>query len=68
LLVEAAVHANTHPVYRERYQRTKNRLGKRRGARVAQADLARRLAEAIWHMLTHDRPSTPACAAKPLAA
>jgi transposase len=46
-LVEAAVHASTHPVYRERYQRTKTRLGKQRGARVAQVDLARRLAEAI---------------------
>src|SRR5215213_5868682 len=31
-LVEAAVHASTHPAYRERYQRTKTRLGKQRGA------------------------------------
>jgi transposase len=67
-LVEAAVHASTHPVYRERYQRTKSRLGKQRGARVAQVDLARRLAEAIWHMLTRNQPFAPAGAANPLAA
>jgi transposase len=67
-LVEAAVHASTHPVYRERYQRTKTRLGKQRGARVAQVDLARKLAEAIWHMLTRNQPFAPAGAANPLAA
>ncbi len=67
-LVEAAVHASTHPTYRERYQRTKTRLGKQRGAKVAQVDLARRLAEAIWHMLTRDQPFAPAGAADPLAA
>jgi len=66
-LVEAAVHASTHPVYRERYQRTKTRLGKQRGARVAQVDLARKLAEAIWHMLTR-QPFAPAGATNPLAA
>jgi len=67
-LVEAAVHASTHPVYRERYQRTKTRLGKQRGARVAQVDLARRLAEAIWHMLTRNQPFAPAGATNPLSA
>jgi transposase len=67
-LVEAAVHASTHPLYRERYQRTKTRLGKQRGARVAQVDLARKLAEAIWHMLTRNQPFAPAGAANPLAA
>ena len=67
-LVEAAVHASTHPVYRERYQRTKTRLGKQRGARVAQVDLARKLAEAIWHMLTRKQPFAPAGATNPLAA
>jgi transposase len=67
-LVEAAVHASTHPIYAERYQRTKARLGRQRGARVAQVDLARRLAEAIWHMLTRNRPFAPAGAANPLAA
>jgi transposase len=67
-LVEAATHASTHPVYRQRYQRTKLRLGRQRGARVAQVDLARRLAEAIWHMLTRNQPFAPAGATNPLAA
>jgi hypothetical protein len=42
------------------YQRTKARLGRQRGARVAQVELARRLAEAIWHMLTRNQPFAPA--------
>jgi transposase len=67
-LVEASVHASTHPTYRERYQRTKLRLGKQRGAKVAQVDLARRLAEAIWHMLHRNQPFAPAGATDPLAA
>jgi transposase len=67
-LVEAATHASTHPAYRDRYQRTKTRLGKQRGAKVAQVDLARRLAEAIWHMLTRNQPFAPAGATDPLAA
>src|ERR671936_1628858 len=67
-LVEAAVHARTHPSYRERYARKKARIGKQRGAKVAQVDLARRLAEAIWHMLTRDQPFAPAGATDPVAA
>jgi Transposase len=67
-LVEAATHACTHPVYRERYQQTKARIGKQRGAKVAQVDLARRLAEAIWHMLSRNQPFAPAGATDPLAA
>src|SRR5436309_10251831 len=67
-LIEATMHASPHPLYRDRYQHTKQRLGKQRGAKVAQIDLARRLAEAIWHMLTHDQPFAPAGAADPLAA
>ena len=66
--VEAATHACTHPVYRERHQQTKARIRKQRGAKVAQVDLARRLAEAIWHMLTRDQPFAPAGATDPLAA
>src|SRR6266516_4054149 len=67
-LVEAATHACTHPVYRNRYQHTKARIGKQRGAKVAQIDLARRLSEAIWHMLTRDEPFAPKGATDPLAA
>jgi transposase len=35
-LMEAAVNACRHPIYRERYQRNKARLGRQRGAKVAQ--------------------------------
>jgi transposase len=66
-LVEAATVACRHPLYRERYQRTKTRLGKQRGPKVAQVDLARRLAEAIWHMLPRNQPFAPAGATAPMA-
>jgi transposase len=58
-LLEATMHALRHPAYRERYQRTKHRLGKQRGAKVAQIDIARKLTEAIWHMLTTNEPFNP---------
>jgi transposase len=67
-LFEAALHACTHPVYRERYQNTKRRLGRQRGAKVAQIDLSRKLAEAFWHMLTRNQPFAPAGATFRLAA
>jgi transposase len=67
-LLEATMHALKHPAYRERYQRNKRRLGKQRGAKVAQIDIARRLAHAIWHMLTRNQPFAPRGAAFRLAA
>ena len=67
-LLEATMHALKHPAYAERYQRTKRRLGKQRGAKVAQIDIARRLAHAIWHMLTRNQPFAPRGAAFRLAA
>jgi transposase len=67
-LMEAATNAAKHTLYRERYQHTKRRLGTQRGAKVAQVQLARTLAEAIWHMLTRDEDFAPAGAAFPLAA
>jgi transposase len=70
-LVDAAAVACRHPVYTERYQQLKRRVGRQRGAKVAQIDLARRLAEAIWHMLTRNQPFTPfasAGATNPLVA
>jgi transposase len=68
-LIEAATHAARHPVYVGRYQRTKTRLGKQRGAKVARVDIARQLAEAIWWMLTTNKPFAPAGAPRrPLAA
>jgi transposase len=58
-LMEAAVHACSHPLYKERYQRIKRRHGRQRGAKVAQIDLSRQLATAIWYMLTRDQPFKP---------
>src|SRR4051812_20549655 len=67
-LFEAALNACKHPVYAERYQRTKHRLGRQRGAKVAQIELSRKLTEAIWHMLTRNQPFAPAGAGFRLAA
>jgi transposase len=67
-LLEATMHALRHPAYAERYRRTKRRLGKQRGAKVAQVDVARRLAHAIWHMLTRGEEFAPRGAAFRLAA
>jgi transposase len=58
-LIEAATHAARHPAYRERYLRTRRRLGKQRGPRVARVEVARSLATAIWHMLTKKEPFAP---------
>jgi transposase len=59
-LIEATIHAARHPAYRHHYQRTKARLGRQRGPKVARVDIARRLAEAIWHMLTKNQVFQPA--------
>jgi transposase len=67
-LLEATMHALRHPAYSAPYQRTKRRLGKQRGAKVAQVDVARRLAHAIWHMLTRNEEFAPRGAAFRLAA
>jgi transposase len=67
-LLEATMHALKHPAYSERYQRNKRRLGKQRGAKVAQIDIARRLAHAIWHMLSRKERFAPRGAAFRLAA
>jgi transposase len=67
-LIEATMHALKHPAYSERYQRNKRRLGKQRGAKIAQIDVARRLAHAIWHMLTRNQKFAPRGAALRLAA
>jgi transposase len=67
-LVEAATVACRHPLYCERYVQTKRRLGRQRGAKVAQVDLARRLGTVIWHMLTRNQPFAPAGATAPMTA
>jgi transposase len=67
-LVEAAIHAARHPIYVDHYQATKVRLGRQRGAKVARVEVARKLTEAIWHMLTKGEPFAPAGPTKILAA
>jgi len=59
-LIEAAIGASRNPRYRERYERTKRRLGRQRGAKVARIEVARDLSSAIWHMLTKDEAFAPA--------
>lgn len=66
-LLEATMHALRHPAYAERYQRNKRRLGRQRGAKVAQIDIARKLTVAIWHMLTRNESFAPKGAAFRLA-
>ena len=58
-MLESTMHALRHPAYAERYQRNEKRLGRQRGARVAQVDIARKLTEAIWHMLMNNQPFAP---------
>jgi transposase len=67
-LIEAATHAARDARYKERYERNKRRLGRQRGAKVARVDIARKLAEAIWHVLTKNGPFAPAGPAMQLVA
>jgi transposase len=67
-LIEAAHTAGRDPRYRPIVERMRARHGKKRGSKIAAIEIGRRLSEAIWHMLTHDRPFAPAGATTPLAA
>ena len=67
-LVEAAHSAARHPAYRPLLERKRAQLGARRGTKIAAIEVGRKLAEAIWHMLTRDQPFAPAGAKGPLAA
>ncbi len=58
-VMEAAIAASSHPLFKERYQRTRRRLGRQRGPKIAQIELARKLSEAIWYMLTRNQPFKP---------
>jgi len=58
-LMEATVHAARHPAYAAHHDRIKARLGRQRGPKVARIEVARRLSEAIWHMLTREQPFAP---------
>jgi transposase len=59
-LIEAATHAARHPYYRDHYERTAKRLGRQRGKKVARVEVARKLAEAIWHMCQTGSTFAPA--------
>lgn len=67
-LVEAAHTAYRHPHYRPILERKRTQLGRKRGTKIAAIDVGRKLAEAIWQMLTHNRPFAPAGATASLAA
>ena len=55
-LIEAATQAIRDPRYGKQYQRTKRRLGKQRGSKIARIELAREISSAIWYMLTRQEP------------
>jgi transposase IS116/IS110/IS902 family protein len=59
-LIEAARTAGRDPRYRPIVERMRTRHGRKRGSKIAAIEIGRRLSEAIWHMLTHDRPFAPA--------
>jgi transposase len=67
-LVEAAHTAVKNPRYAPVRERMQARHGKKRGSKIAAIDVARRLSEAIWHMLTTNQPFAPAGAPASLAA
>jgi transposase len=67
-LIEAAHTAGRDPRYRPIVERMRTRHGRARGSKIAAIEIGRRLTEAIWHMLTHDRPFAPAGAPTPVAA
>jgi transposase len=66
-LIEAAQHAGSSRPYRELAERKRTQYPGPRGKKIANISVARKLAEAIWDMLTRDQPFAPAGAAPPLA-
>jgi transposase len=67
-LIEAAHTAGRNPHYRPIVERMRARHGRKRGSKIAAIEIGRHLTEAIWHMLTNDRPFAPAGAPTPVAA
>src|SRR5712692_5343966 len=59
-LVEAAHNAARQPAYRELAAHHRHRHGRPRGSNIAAITIARKLAEAIWWMLTRNQPYAPA--------
>lgn len=67
-LIEAATRAWRHDPYRQRALAMRKRLGTQRGAKIVHIDIARRLATAIWWMLTKQEPFAPADPTAPMVA
>jgi transposase len=67
-LIEAAHTAARHPHYRPILERMRARHGHKRGSKIAAIEIARRQTEAIWYMLSRNRPFAPAGATAPVAA
>ena len=67
-LIEAAHTASRHPLYQPTLERNRDRHGRKRGSKLAALTIARKLTEAIWHMLTNNQPFAPAGARTSLAA
>ena len=67
-LIEAAQHASSSRHFRELAARKRAQYPGPRGRKIANICVARKLAEAIWHMLTRDQPFARAGATPPLAA
>ena len=68
-LIEAAhVAGRCYPPYHEIVERMRSKHGRPRGSNIAAIEIARRLSEAIWHMLTTNQPFAPAGARYRLAA
>jgi transposase len=58
-LIEAAIHGCHHPAFAARHQRSKQRLGKQRGPKIARVETARRITNAIYWMLTREEEFNP---------
>jgi transposase len=59
-LIEAAQYAARGGHYHDLYHRTRGRVGRSRGGAIAKLTVARKLAEAIWWMLTRTQRFAPA--------
>lgn len=68
-LIEAAhISVRWHGPYQKIAERMRTRHGRTHGNKIAAIEIARRLAEAHWHMLTNNQPFAPAGAPVSLAA
>ena len=67
-LVEAAHTALCQPCYRTSARSPLARHGRKRGRKIAAIEVGRKLAEAIWYMLSRNQPFAPAGAVQTLTA